>query len=297
MAVTLLRQEYEARSHGSYTGEEPCSISELNGADDIEVIDFLAARPIHTVYMVSLIRDNGMVSPHNRGSFYASRDGRGELDGVALLGHATMIEARSESSISAFAGLARNCQNAHLVRGERETIEYFWKRFASAQAEPRRICSEVLLEQRQSSPALENADLRRANPDDLEKVLAVNASMAFEEGGISPLQRDPGGFRHRMERRIEQGRVWVWLQDNRLIFKADVIAETPEVAYLEGIHVHAEERRKGYGLRCLTQLSSLLLAGSKSICLTVNEQNKKAQSLYQRAGYEFNSHYETIYLR
>lgn len=297
MAVTLMRQEYETRPHGVCAGKDSCTISELTRTDDTEVLDFLATRSTHTVYMVSLIRDNGMVSPHNRGSFYACRDSRGFLDGVALLGHATIIEARSEDSISSFASLARNCQNAHLIRGEREMIGSFWKQFASVGAEPRRICSELLLEQRQSSPALEHVDLRPANSDDLEKVLAVNASMALEEGGISPLQRDPGGFRHRMARRIEQGRVWVWFQGNRLIFKADVVAETREVAYLEGIHVHAEERRKGYGLRCLTQLSSVLLAGSKSICLTVNEQNKKAQSLYERAGYEFNSHYETIYIR
>lgn len=297
MAVPFMRHEAETSSYPFGGKSDHCPIRELVNDDEPEVLDFFAARPTHTVFMASLVRDNGLVSPHNRGSFYAYRNAREELEGVALLGHATVIEARSEGSISSFASLARNCQNAHLIRGEREMIKCFWKQFASSAIEPRRTCGELLLEQRKSSPALEDVDLRPANSDDLEKVLAVNASMAFEEGGISPLQRDPGGFRHRMARRIEQGRVWVWLQDNRLIFKADVVGATPQVAYLEGIHVHAEERRKGYGLRCLTKLSSILLTGTQSICLTVNEQNKNAQSLYERAGYEFHSHYETIYLR
>jgi ribosomal protein S18 acetylase RimI-like enzyme len=291
-------QEHGARSQGLYVSDEPCSIWELNRADDLEVLDFLAARPIHTVYMTSMIRDNGLVSPHNRGSFYASRDGRGQLEGVALLGHATIIEARTESSISVFARLARNCQNAHLIRGERDPINSFWKHYVNSGQEPRLICRERLFELQGAAPSVEGvADLRRATTGDLDKVLAVNASMAFEEGGTSPLQKDPSGFRNRTARRIEQGRVWVWFQGERLIFKADVVAETPQVTYLEGINVHAEERCKGYGLRCLTQLSEILLAGSQSVCLTVNEKNKKAVGLYEKAGYQFNSDYETIYLR
>jgi hypothetical protein len=121
--------------------------------------------------------------------------------------------------------------------------------------------------------------------------------MALQEAGVSPLHRDPGGFRQRTARRIKGGRVWAWIQEGRLMFKADVVGETPEAIYLEGVYVHPEERLKGYGLRCLTQLSTTLLARSKVICLTINERNKKALAFYEKAGYQFHSHYETIYLR
>jgi len=298
MAVTLMRYESEARSLDGFTHEEPCTIGELNQSHEAEVFDFLARRPIHTVFMASLIRDNGLLSPHNRGSFYAYRDRYGLLEGVALVGHATVIEARTENSLACFARLAGNCLNAHLIRGEQETVNNFWKHYAGSGQEPRLICREMLFEQREPVPPTESVDdLRPATLNDLDKVLAVNASMAFEEGGISPMQKDPGGFRNRTARRIEQGRVWVWIQDNRLIFKADVVGDTPEVTYLEGVHVHVEERRQGYGLRCLTALSSILLQGSQSICLTINERNQKALKFYEKAGYQFHSHYETIYLR
>jgi predicted GNAT family acetyltransferase len=298
MAVTIIRHESEAMSLSAFTHDEPCTISELNQYHEAEVFEFLAARPIHTVFMSSLIRDNGLVSPHNRGSFYACRDRYGLLEGVALLGHATVIEARTENSLARFARLAANCLNAHLIRGEQETINNFWKYYASNGQVPRLICSEMLFEQKEPVPPTESVnDLRAATLSDLDKIVAVNASMALEEGGCSPLQRDPSGFRNRTARRIQQGRVWVWIQDNRLIFKADIVGHTPEVTYLEGVHVHVEERRRGYGLRCLTSLSSILLASSQSICLTINEQNKKALNFYEKAGYQFHSHYETIYLR
>lgn len=297
MAVTLMQQDYEARPPIKFGGDESSAVCELDRSDEAEVLGFLARRPIHTVFMSSLIGDNGLVSPHNRGSFYACRDLMGQIDGVALLGHATVIETRTEHSISAFAGLARNCQNSHLIRGERDTVGGFWKHYASPGQEPRLVRSERLLELRAPLRSFEHVDLRRATLADLDKVMAVNTSMAFEEGGLSPMQRDPQGFRHRTARRINQGRVWVWIQDSRLIFKADLIGQTPQVSYLEGIHVHAEERRKGYALRCLSQLSAILLGSTQSICLTVNEQNKKAAALYEKAGYQFHSNYETIYLR
>ena len=298
MSVTLLRHEADARLLDVFARDEPCTIGELSAADEAEVFEFLSARTIHTVFMASLIRDNGLVSPHNRGSFYACRDRYDRLEGVALVGHATVIEARTDNSLASFARLARNCLNAHLIRGEQETISNFWKHYGNYRQEPRLICRELLFEQKQPVPSMESVGgLRPATLDDLDKVLAVNASMALQEAGTSPMQSDPSGFRARTARRIEQGRIWVWMQDNRLIFKADIVAQTPQVTYLEGIHVHTEERRRGYGLRCLTFLSSMLLERSDSICLTVNEKNKNALKFYEKGGYQFHSHYETIYLR
>jgi predicted GNAT family acetyltransferase len=298
MAVTIMQHESAATLTSFSQAPDSCSISELDNGDEDEVLEFLEANPLHTVFMASQIRDCGLASPHNRGSFYACRDQRGELEGVGLLGHATVIEARTEAAISAFARLARNCFNAHLIRGERNTINRFWQHYASPEQEPRLICHELLFEQREALPVTEPVeDLRPATLADLDQILKVNAAMALHEAGISPMSTDPGGFRQRTAQRIEQGRVWVWVDDGKLIFKADVIAETPQAAYLEGVHVHPEERLQGYGVRCMKQLASTLLARSEAICLTMNQQNRNATKFYSKAGYQFNSHYETIYLR
>ena len=127
--------------------------------------------------------------------------------------------------------------------------------------------------------------------------MAVNADMAVEECGVNPMETDPIGYRMRTARRIEQNRVWVWVEDERLVFKADIVADTPEVIYLEGVYVNEEERGKGYGLRCFSHLCRTLLARTVSICLLVNEQNKKAQDFYTKASYELRSYYNTIFLQ
>ena len=75
----------------------------LAAAEEAEVLSFLAARPVHTVTMASFIRDNGLVSPLNRGAFYGCRDAEGRLVGVALVGHATLVETESDAALAAFA--------------------------------------------------------------------------------------------------------------------------------------------------------------------------------------------------
>src|ERR687889_353021 len=45
-----------------------------------EVLAFLAERPLHTIGMAGYIRENGVESPLNRGTFYAARNALGRLE-------------------------------------------------------------------------------------------------------------------------------------------------------------------------------------------------------------------------
>lgn len=266
--------------------------------DAAEALVFLAARPVHTVNLSGLIRDNGINSPLNRGSFYGYRNAAGDLEGVALIGHATLIETYTDRALEALACRAQKFSDTHMIMGERERIEEFWNYYSEDGQQKRLACRELLFELRSTVEAHpEVAGLRLATLNDLELILPVQAAMAEEESGINPLVKDPEGFRRRCARRIEQGRTWVLVEDGKLIFKTDVLADTPEVIYLEGIHVSAEERRGGRGLRCLSQLSQTLLRQTEALCLLVNEQNMAAHAFYRKAGFKFISTYDTIFLQ
>jgi len=110
------------------------------------------------------------------------------------------------------------------------------------------------------------------------------------------MEVDPEGFRQRCARRIEQARVWVWVENDHLIFKADIISDTLDVIYLEGVWVSPEKRGQGYGLCCISQLTRTLLTKTKAVTLLVNEKAPQAIACYQRAGYKLRSYYDTIYL-
>ena len=295
MASTM--QQFTGGFSTSGSLSDQSCVQPLTDSEAGEVLDFLARRPIHTVFMASLIRDNGVVSSLNRGSFFGCRDKSGTLVGVLLLGHATLIETESDECIKAFAHLARNHSPSHLIRGEQEKIASFWNYFTKDQNKARLLCGELLLELKTIPAGLTPVSgLRLATIADLETIVNVNASLACNESGINPLARDPQGFRERVARRIAKGRVWVWIENQHLLYKTDLVADTPQAIYLEGVYVDQDHRFQGYGLRCISQLAASLLERTKTICLTVNEKAEGTQRFYQRAGYELVCRYDSIYL-
>ena len=296
MAVTAVERTFTGASLQSQFAP-PLKVEALESKHEREVLAFLSARPTHTIFLSGLIRDNGLVSHLNRGTFYACRDLQGRLEGAALIGHLTVIETESHAALAAFAKVAQSYSSAHLILGEKEKVQAFWQHFVDCGRKPRIMHSELLLERDRPNQSFESIrGLRQATPNDLPRVVPVNAGMVFQESGVNPMERDPEGFQQRLLRRINQGRVWLWTENGRLIFSATVMSRSDEVSYLEGIYVNPDERGKGYGLRCLSQLTNRLLQNTKSTCLLVNEQNHGAREFYRKAGYTVCGLYDTIFL-
>ncbi len=184
-----------------------------------------------------------------------------------------------------------------MIMGEQDKVDYFWRCYAQSGQSPRLVGRELLLEQRWPVDAFEPVPgLRLATHDDVGQVAFAQAGMALAARGINPLEADPLGFRRRCARRVAQQRVWIWREDERLIFKADIISDTPEVIYLEGIYVDPGDRGKGRGTRCMLQLSQALLQRTTSLCVFVNEQSHRSRSFFERVGFRLQSYYGTIFL-
>jgi ribosomal protein S18 acetylase RimI-like enzyme len=285
----------------AHAGHE-VQVERVARGDEAEVIGFLSERHVHAVNLLGLIRDNGLESPHNRGAFHACRDERGRVEGVALIGHATLFEARTPRALRAFARAAQLRPNVHMVLGESGPVAEFWRHYCAAGQPMRLTCRELLFELRRADAVgaaqlEEVAGLRRATGEDLSLVMPVQARMVEDESGVNPLESDPEGFHRRCERRVGCGRTWVLTEGGRLVFKAEIVAETDEVVYLEGVYVAPEERGRGRGLRCLSRLTGGLLRRTASVCVLVNECNEAAHAFYRKAGFRFACHYDTIFLR
>ena len=270
---------------------------------EAEALEFLSERPAHAVNLIGLVRDNGLVSPLNRGTFYGCRDEAGRLEGVALVGHATLFEARTERALRSIARVAQESTGLHMVLGEAAPVAEFWRQYRAGAHQPMRLaCRELMFEFGHDDAAVTGCPEpgsvpRRATLEDLPLVMPVQAEMIEDESGVNPLVSDPEGYRRRCERRVELGRTWVVTEGGRLLFKAEVIAETEQVVYLEGVHVAPDERGRGQGLRCLSWLTREILRRADSVCVLVNELNTPAQGLYRKAGFRFVCNYDTIFLR
>jgi predicted GNAT family acetyltransferase len=274
------------------------NVSVLSAKDETEALQFLSQRPIHTVAMVGFINDNGMESELNRGKFYGCRNQNGELEGIALIGHAVLMETRTTRAVQAFANVAKDISSCHMIMGEQQQVEEFWDSYAQHGQDFRLACRELLFELRWPAEVRgEIPGMRRATMEELNLVMPVQAEMAKEESGVDPRDTDPKGFEARCRRRIEQGRTWVLVRDGQLVFKAEVVSDTKDLAYLEGIWVEPSERGKNQGVRCLSDVCYRLLREKTSVCLLVNVENAAAQSVYKKAGFRLQSTYDTIFLQ
>lgn len=291
-------------STSSQTGFAPMAVpclerlAALTQDDTTEVRTFLQVRPVHTVVMSSFIKDNGLVSADNRGIFYGYRNEAGELTGVALIGHTTLVEARSEEALTAFAMIARKSETPiHIMMSEGNAIERFWQLYKQDGSAPRLSFTEKLFELSFPFPVQEcEWDVKLADASQIDQIAEAHAEVAFIESGVNPLEKDPEGFMKRCLRRVEQERTFVVFEDGKLVFKADIVAETDDVIYLEGIYVSEEYRGRGIGSSCLAKLSAKLVSRVDNICMLSNVEFKGAHKAFEKAGYKSTDECITLFV-
>ncbi len=262
-------------------------VSQLKAEDKNEVLAFLSVRPVHTVVMKSFIIDNGIESDLNRGKFYVYRNSAGTLEGVALIGHSTLVESRTDEALKALAFVARTSETPiHLIMSSGNSAEDFWNYLSGGANAPRLTCTESLFEI--TFPfAVQHCEwsIENAKMEHLLQVAEAQAEVAFIECGVDPLVKDREGFLKRVARRIEQGRVFTVFENDKLVFKADIIAETEDVIYLEGVYVSEEYRGREIGSKCLASLSLELLNRVEHICMLSNVEFEGAHRSFEKAGF------------
>ena len=301
MRQATLTNEMTARRHECFA--DVASIPDLSRLTKLtednrsELMAFLRIRPVHTVVMASFINDNGVESELNRGTFFGYRNDTDKLEGVALIGHTTLIEAHSQEAMAAFAAKAKaERAQISLILSEHDAALDFWS-FYSPASEPQQNFTELLFEA--AFPMLVQDckwEIRLAQIDEIEAIAKAHAEVAFIETGRDPMTTDRNGFLERVARRIEMGRTFVVFDGGKLIFKADIVAEADGIIYLEGVYVAPDVRGQGIGSRCLSRLNLTLLERADRICLLSNERFAGAHRSFEKAGYHVTGGCTTLFV-
>ncbi|MGH7693034.1 MAG: GNAT family N-acetyltransferase, partial [Candidatus Dormibacteria bacterium] len=127
--------------------------------------------------------------------------------------------------------------------------------------------------------------LRRARSDELEPLVQASAAMHLEEVGFDPMTVDPSGYRERVLALIRRGRIYVWMEGGRVVFKAECSSVTPEAVQLQGVWTDPEFRRQGRATRAMATLCQQLLEDTEWVTLFVNDFNEPAIRVYERTGF------------
>ncbi len=275
-------------------------VQRLQESDRQQALNFLNRRPLHNVALIGCIHDHGIESAHHRGIIYGCF-ASGQLIGVALLGHHVVLSG-SQAAILAFADIARLFHESEmrLVFGDEAAVMLFCHlltppfsclRAGRAQSYLLFVLTKVL------SAREPIAGLRLARSEDLEEVMQSHARDCAEQTGVDPLKQDATGFRHRVRARIERARIWLIRDEQGIAFKATVVAETEDAAYLEGIWVRPDLRGTGLGRAAVKEVCRSLLGRHPAICLLTQTDHPRLISFYQGIGFEPIATYSAIRLQ
>lgn len=238
-----------------------------------QVLDFCARDPVERVFLEDVAR-------RGLGRFLALAAPDGALRALCHVG-ANLVPS-GEGCEGFGRTVARG--DSRMLIGEAGAVGALWSGARRWLPRPREDRPGQPVYVADEPPPPGATGLRPALPSDLERLLPACAAAHRLELGIDPLVRDAEGFRWRTSAQIDEGRSWLWLEDDVVLFKAEVSAWTPRAAQVQQVWVDPEARGHGYGARGMRDLIRLLLATTPLVTLFVRTDNAPAIALYDAIG-------------
>jgi uncharacterized protein len=237
-----------------------------------QILAFCAEDPVERVFLEDVAR-------RGLGRFSAvEEDGR--LTALCHLGANVVPSGRG---CGAFAEITSRSR-ARMLIGEEGAVSELWAAVGSRMPAPREDRPGQPVYVLDEPPPPGDSGLREATTRDLDLLVPACAQAHFEEIGIDPLRRDREGFRWRTQAQIGEGRSWLWLEGETILFKAEASAWTPQAVQLQQVWVDLSARNHGYGKRGMRDLCRRLLDQTPAVCLFVRSDNAPAIRVYEAIG-------------
>ncbi|MEI7915910.1 MAG: GNAT family N-acetyltransferase [Mycobacteriaceae bacterium] len=256
----------------------------------------LADDPVAGCMVAARVADHG-VDPRGIGGELWTR--RRAEDSLCYAG-ANLIPLRgTRADLDAFADQAaatpRRCSS---VVGRSDLVLPMWERLSIHWGPARDVRDRQPLLALECRPRC-GADpgVRRVRADELDAYLVAAVDMFIGEVGVDPRAGDGGrGYRRRVAGLIAAGRAYARFEHGRVVFKAEVGAQSPAVGQIQGVWVAPEWRGRGLGTAGTAAVAAAIVAGGRTASLYVNSYNTVARAAYARVGFREVGTFATVLL-
>jgi RimJ/RimL family protein N-acetyltransferase len=247
-----------------------------------QILEFCAGDPVERVFLEDVAR-------RGLGRFTAF----GENGRLTALCHVGANVVPSGEECGRFAAAASRGR-ARMIIGDERAVDELWANLEERMPAPRDDRRGQPVYAISEPPPPGDTGLRPATAQDFELLLPACAAAHEEEIGVDPMARDPDGFRWRTRSQIEEGRSWLWVERDTILFKAEASAWTPAAVQVQQVWVDPPARNKGYAQRAMRDLCRLLLARVPTVCLFVRPENAPAIRVYEAIGMERQGSYRSL---
>ena len=264
----------------------------LGPQDEAAVRDFLAEHPVDGCLIAARVDALCMSAAAGfSGELVAYYGDTGLaalwLDGpsLVLVGDPEGDKSMLEAMISRNAAHRRRCSS---IVGPAEIVVPLWKALAASWGPAREVRPNQPLLALQTQPLIEPLPgLRRVRRAELDILMPAATAMFREEVGVDPGAGDRGAcYRARVAELIDAGRCLAWIENDEVLFKAELGAVSDLACQIQGIWVRPDLRGKGIGTRGTAAVAALALAAvAPVVSLYVNDFNTAARAAYARVGF------------
>lgn len=138
--------------------------------------------------------------------------------------------------------------------------------------------------------------VRRATMDDLDLVVPACVDMFTAEVGVRPYR--PGGehaYRGRIRDVIKAGHSYVRIENDEVLFKAEIGSASHAACQVQGVWVNPTYRGKGIAAPGMAAVVTLARAHiAPAVSLYVNDYNVAARKAYARVGFTESVRFATV---
>jgi hypothetical protein len=264
------------------------SLRVLGPADLPEVTELLDRDPVANVFVASRVQAVGL-EPWRLGGEMWGHVVDGRLDALCHAGANLVPVQAGPDAQRAFADRARRQgRRCASIVGPKSAVAPMWDLLEPAWGPAREVRrDQPLMATSSPAPVAPDPAVRRVRPDELDLLLPACVAMFTEEVGVSPALGDGGAtYRARVAELIALGRSFARIEDDRVLFKAEVGSVTASACQVQGVWVPPELRGRG---RSTPGMAAVVQAALRDIApvvsLYVNDYNAAARATYRRVGF------------
>ncbi len=267
-------------------------------ARDLPAVEgVLAADPVANCFVMSRVHSGG-VDPWRLGGEMIGYFDEGALRSLVFCGANLVPVGTTPASRAAFADrlrpLGRRCSS--FVGPAVEVLD-LWRLLEPAWGPAREVRDRqpvMVIDQVASVP--EDPSVRRATLDDLDLLVPACVAMFTAEVGVSPTAGGLGSaYRARVAEIVRDGRAFVRIDGDTVVFKAEIGAVTTEVCQVQGVWVDPAYRGRGLsesGMAAVVARARESVA--PTVSLYVNDFNTAARKAYRAVGFREQGEFATV---
>jgi predicted GNAT family acetyltransferase len=271
----------------------------LDEGDEAAVHRLLATDPVAACVLAGRVEAAGTAPASLGAPLWGFGDG--QLDAVCLAGANLIpfaVPGAERAAAAAFADRARRAgRRCSTIVGPSSAVAPLWELLAPHWGPARDHRPRQPLLAIAGPPAVPaEPRVRPVRPTELDTLLPAAVAMFTEEVGVSPLRVDGGaGYRARVAELVRAGQSLAWIEQDEVLFKAEIGAVSRAGCQVQGVWVAPAHRGRGIGTAGTAAVVEYArTAIAPVVSLYVNDFNTAARAAYRRVGFQEVGEYASV---